>query len=91
MWVKTIKDYRDKETKEIFLSSQNIVREISDERGKELLEKGFVIEMIVKPKDMTPAEEISADESVEESTEDETVEEEPTEDLEVESESEVSE
>ena len=73
MWVKTIKDYKDKETKELCLSSQNIVKEVSDERGKVLVEKGFVIEMIVKPKEETttesPAEESAVEPKKEQSDE----------------------
>lgn len=43
MWVKTIKDYKDRETKEIYRTTdKNPTREVSDERGEELIAKGVV-------------------------------------------------
>ena len=46
MLIKTIKDYRDKETKEIFRKSdKNPTREVSDERGAELVKLGYAIEI----------------------------------------------
>jgi len=52
MWIKTIKDYKDKETKDIHRASEQVVREVSDERGCELVTKGFAVEMLVSIKEV---------------------------------------
>ena len=52
MWIKTIKDYKDKETKDIHRASEQVVREVNDERGSELVTKGFAVEMIVSTKEV---------------------------------------
>ena len=52
MWIKTIKDYKDKETKDIHRASEQVVREVNDERGSELVAKGFAVEMIVSTKEV---------------------------------------
>ena len=52
MWIKTIKDYKDKETKDIHRASEQVVREVNDERGSELVAKGFAVEMIVLIKEV---------------------------------------
>lgn len=47
MVVRAITKYRDKFTKEIFVEGS--FREVSDERGKELIDKGFVVEYVFSP------------------------------------------
>lgn len=92
MLVKTIKDYKDKETKLVFRTTDNcIIREVSDERGAELIAKGVVeevkIEAKTKSKSKKKEEEVAADvETVEEEAVEETEEtsEEPSEPAEVE-------
>lgn len=75
MLVKTIKDYKDKETKLVFRTTDNcIIREVSDERGAELIAKGVVeevkIEAKTKSKSKKKEEEVAADvETVEEAVE----------------------
>ena len=51
MLVKTIKDYTDKDTKEIYrVSDKDPIRKVSDERGAELIAKGVAIEVADKKK-----------------------------------------
>ena len=45
MLIKTIKDYRDKETKEVFRKTDKTPREVSEERGAELIELGYAVEV----------------------------------------------
>lgn len=41
MFVRTIKDYKDRETGKIYRTTdKNTVRKVTDERGAELIEKG---------------------------------------------------
>lgn len=91
MLVKTIKDYKDKETKLIFRTTDNcIIREVSDERGAELIAKGVVEEVKIEAKTKSKSkkkEEVTAEvETVEEEAVEETEEtsEEPSEPAEVE-------
>ena len=47
MVVKTIKDYTDRETKQVFrVTDKNPTRKVSDERGAELIAKGVAIEVV---------------------------------------------
>ena len=49
MLIKTIKDYTDRETKEIYrVTDKNPTRKVSDERGAELIAKGVAIEVVNK-------------------------------------------
>lgn len=49
MVVKTIKDYTDRETKQVFrVTDKNPTRKVSDERGAELIAKGVAIEIVDK-------------------------------------------
>ena len=49
MLVKTIKDYTDRETKQVFrVTDKNPTRKVSDERGAELIAKGVAIEVVNK-------------------------------------------
>jgi len=49
MLVKTIKDYTDRETKQVFrVTDKNPTRKVSDERGAELIAKGVAIEVVYK-------------------------------------------
>ena len=51
MLVKTIKDYTDRETKQVFrVTDKNPTREVTDERGAELIAKGVAIEVENKKK-----------------------------------------
>lgn len=51
MIVKTIKDYTDRETKVIYrVGDKKPTREVSDERGAELIAKGVAIEVESKKK-----------------------------------------
>lgn len=51
MLVKTIKDYTDRETKQVFrVTDKNPTRKVSDERGAELIAKGVAIEVVDKKK-----------------------------------------
>ena len=51
MLVRTIKDYKDKETKLVFRTTDNsTIREVSDERGAELIAKGVVEEVKIEAK-----------------------------------------
>ena len=53
MIVKTIRDYKDRETKEIYrVKDKKNTREVTDERGAELIAKGVVVkvETATKPK-----------------------------------------
>ena len=46
MLVQTIKDYTDKETKKIYRTTdEELTREVSDERGEELISKGVVVKV----------------------------------------------
>lgn len=47
MVVRAIIKYRDKFTKEVFVEGS--FREVSDERGKELIDKGFVVKYVFNP------------------------------------------
>lgn len=51
MIVKTIRDYTDRETKVIYrVGDKNPTREVTDERGAELIAKGVAIEVENKKK-----------------------------------------
>lgn len=51
MIVKTIRDYTDRETKVIYrVADKNPTREVTDERGAELIAKGVAIEVENKKK-----------------------------------------
>lgn len=51
MLVKTIKDYTDRETKQVFrVTDKNPTRKVSDERGAELIAKGVAVEVVDKKK-----------------------------------------
>lgn len=51
MIVKTIKDYTDRETKVVYrVGDKKPTREVSDERGAELIAKGVAIEVESKKK-----------------------------------------
>ena len=70
MIVKTIRDYKDRETKEIYrVKDKKNTREVTDERGAELIAKGVVVkvESATKPKNNTPdaAETVDAKETTE--------------------------
>lgn len=46
MLVQTIKDYTDKETKKIYRTTdEELIREVSGERGEELISKGVVVKV----------------------------------------------
>ena len=46
--IKTIKDYTDKETKQIFrVSDASTIREVSDARAEELIKKGVAVEYVL--------------------------------------------
>ncbi|MBR3871592.1 MAG: hypothetical protein IKJ22_02485 [Paludibacteraceae bacterium] len=46
MIVKTIRDYKDRETKEIYrVKDKKNTREVTDERGAELIAKGVVVKV----------------------------------------------
>lgn len=46
MLIKTIKNYKDKETKLIYRTTDNCtIREVSDARGEELINAGVVVEV----------------------------------------------
>jgi len=76
MLIKTIKDYRDKETKEIFRKSdKNPTREVSDERGAELVKLGYAIEIHKKTaQKKSKKEELSEEPAVSEETTEEPAE-----------------
>jgi len=51
MWIKTIKDYTDRETKVIYRTTdKNPTREVSDARGEELIAKGVAKKINKSPK-----------------------------------------
>lgn len=55
MLVETIKDYKDKETKLVYKTTDNCtIRRVSDVRGAELIAAGVVVE--VKPEDEVKSE-----------------------------------
>ena len=55
MLIETIKDYKDKETKLVYKTTDNCtIRRVSDVRGAELIAAGVVVE--VKPEDEVNAE-----------------------------------
>lgn len=57
MIVKTIKDYTDRETKVIYrVGDKNPTREVTEERGAELIAKGVAIEVENKKKAKKPVE-----------------------------------
>ena len=50
--IKTIKDYTDRETKQIFrISDASIIREVSDARADELIKKGVAEEYVLPTED----------------------------------------
>ena len=55
MLIETIKDYKDKETKLVYKTTDNCtIRRVSDVRGAELIAAGVVVE--VKPEDEVKSE-----------------------------------
>ena len=52
--IKTIKDYTDRETKQIFrVSDVSTIREVSDARAEELIKKGVAVEYVLPTEDKT--------------------------------------
>lgn len=50
--IKTIKDYTDRETKQIFrVSDVSTIREVSDARAEELIKKGVAVEYVLPTED----------------------------------------